>query len=170
MLEDLRPGDAALLVDVTDKDDRDPTRFGERNKPRGGLLDLRDAAGRGGRGVAVDSLDRVGDHDLRRKRFDLLQDPTHVGLGLDKQFGVIHAETVGPHLELAGRFLSREVEDSLARRRQLAAKLHQKRRLTDPGLARKQQHRAADDPAAENAVQFVTAGHKPHINRRFPFA
>ena len=67
----------------------------------------------------------------------------------------------GPELDLQRRLLAGIIEHFLAFLRQHGRYFQQQGRLPHPGLAADQDHRVADDAAAQDAVEFVHAGDQP---------
>ncbi len=64
------------------------------------------------------------------------------------------AEPFSPELDLPGRLLAGDVENRQAPAGQFFEDLQEERRFPDAGIAPDQDRGAADDPAAQDAVQF----------------
>ena len=68
------------------------------------------------------------------------------------------AEPLGAQPHLRHRFLAGDIDRAMAGARQRGGGLDQQRRFADAGIARHQQHRAAHEAAAGDAVEFGDAG------------
>src|SRR5438552_9956316 len=121
MLEGLRSGEAAILRDVADEDDRDPLPLCELHESESGLADLADAACRSVELVDRHRLDRVDDDERRVARSGVLGDPTDLALGDDPDSAarsahaatprrVEKAEARGAEPDLGARFLAGRIE------------------------------------------------------------
>ena len=92
VLDDLGPGERALLGDMADEHDRDPAALGEVDEFHAAFAQLRDRA-RGGRQVRlIDHLDRVDDHHAGVDLVNLVGDALDVGLGEDQQVIAVDGE------------------------------------------------------------------------------
>ena len=68
------------------------------------------------------------------------------------------AEPLGAQPHLRHRLLAGDVDRAMARARERRGDLDQQRRLADAGIAAEQQHRAAHEAAAGDAVELGDAG------------
>ena len=90
---------------------------------------------------------------LRQRRHDVLD--RGFGGKLDRR--VARPEPFGAQPHLRHRLLAGNVDGAVAGARQRRRGLDQQRRLADAGVAGHQQHRAADEAAAGDAVEFGQA-------------
>ena len=83
---------------------------------------------------------------------------------LDRGFGgqlhrrVGEAQTLGAQPHLRHRFLAGDIDRAMAGPRHQAGSLRQQRRFADAGIAADQQHRAAHETAAGDAIEFGHPG------------
>ena len=91
---------------------------------------------------------------LAQRRDDVLD--RGFGRELDRRLG--KAEPLGAQPHLRDRFLARDVDRAVAGLRERGGGLDQQRRFADAGIAADQQHRAAHEAAAGDAVEFGHAG------------
>ena len=90
----------------------------------------------------------------RQRRDDVLD--RGLGRELDRRVG--EAEPLGAQPHLRDGFLAGDVDGAVAGARERRRGLDQQRRFADAGIARHQQHRAAHEAAAGDAVEFGDAG------------
>ena len=162
VLEHLRPGDSTLLVDMSDDTDGHTAALGQLHERHGAVLDLTDAAGRGGAFGVIERLDGVGNQDIRRDLADGLHNGRHVGLGKQKQIFAFHVEPVGTHFDLAFTFLAGNVQNPLTFP-EIGADLKQQRRFSDARRTADEHQRTAHAAPAKNAVKLPQSGGKPQL-------
>ena len=80
------------------------------------------------------------------------------GRELDRRLG--EAEALGAQPHLRDRLLAGDVDHAVAGLRERGGRLDQQRRFADAGIAADQQHRAAHEAAAGDAVELGHAGGK----------
>ena len=154
MLEDLRPCDAPLLIDMTDEDDRHALGLAVLQQGGGALAYLRDAP-RGGVGeLGLYGLYGVDDEDLWLGVDGGGEDLLEVRLGIDQAVIVCPADAVCTHLELGEALFARDVERLVW---QAEDGLQDKGRLPDTWLPPEEDEGAFDEPATEDAVQLGIA-------------
>ncbi len=155
----LRPGQRAILRDVSDKDDRDALPLRELHQPQRGLADLADAPGRplelaDGRG-----LDGVDDDELGPLIPGDLGDPPDLRLGDDPDplaaGSIEQAQPRRPQPDLGGRLLAGRVEDAGAGGGDARGSLEEERRLADPRFATDQDDRTLDQPATQHTIELA---------------
>jgi len=80
------------------------------------------------------------------------------GLGseFDRRVGQAEAFSAQPHL--GGSFFTGDVDGAVAGAGERGASLDQQGRFADAGIAGHQDHRAAHETAAGDAVEFIQAG------------
>ena len=151
MLEDLRPCDAPLLVDMTDEDDRHTLSLAVLQQGGGALAYLRDAP-RGGVGeLGLYGLYGVDDEDLWLGVDGGGEDLLEVRLGIDQAVIVCPADAVCTHLELGEALFARDVERLVW---QAEDGLQDKGGLPDTWLPAEEDEGAFDESATEYAVQL----------------
>ena len=166
VFQNLRTRNTAFLIDMTHHDDRHSLALGFVDERERGFLDLRHASRGGVDRRRIDRLNGVHNDDLGFYAVGFGKDFFDVRFGQDKEIGSAHAQPLGSQLELTARFLARDIEDPPTVTERVAD-LHQERGFTDTRLARKQDHRAVDQTAAEHAVQFSQSRVLPHIGGNF---
>ena len=80
------------------------------------------------------------------------------GLSGELDRGAGETEPFGAQPHLRDRLFTRNIDRALLRLRQRRRHLDQQRRLADAGIAAEQQHRAAHEAAAGDAIEFGDAG------------
>ena len=159
VLDHARSCDLAVLGDMADQNDGGAGTLGKTDERLRRAAHLRDRAGRGFDRVGPHGLDRVDDDQARRlalaQRGDDVLD-RGFGRKLDRRFRQPEAFRAQPHLR--DRFFARNVDGAVSGLRQRGRGLDQQRRFADAGIARHQQHRAAHEAAAGDAVEFGHAG------------
>ena len=75
--------------------------------------------------------------------------------------GIAQGEPLGTQAHLRHRLLAGNVDRPVSDARQQGRRLDQERRLADTGIAADEQHRAAHESAADDAVKLGHAGGKP---------
>ena len=152
VLQYLRAGDAAFLVDMADQEDRDTALLGILQDHGAALTHLRDAAGRGFHQLREDGLNRVDDQqiglDIRRLRKDLLQ----VGFAEDEALRIVVRQPISPQLQLPAALLARDIERLPLRQPQDG--LQHQRRFTDARLSADQHQGALHQAATQHPVQL----------------
>src|SRR5690606_31653081 len=96
VLEQLGPGDAAFLGDVTDEDRGNVAIFGETNQAGGALPDLGDPTRCPGGVWHAYRLDRVDDHQVGRVGLGRGQDAIDVVVGNERDIGTGHRQALSP--------------------------------------------------------------------------
>ena len=92
----------------------------------------------------------------------MAQDGLHVGFGGQVHLIVGAPGAFGPHPDLAGRLLARDIQRPPATLGPPVGDREQQGRLADSGIAGQQGHRSGDHPAAEHPVKFTDpGGHVP---------
>ena len=162
MLQHLRAGDAALLVDVADDEHRDPLPLGQLHQRHGAVLHLPHAAGRRVQLLVVQGLDGVHDQHVRRLPADTFQHVAQPRLRQDEQVFAVHGQAFGPQLQLPGGLLAGDVQH-LAGAAQLLADLEHQRGLADAGRSAHQHQRALHGAAAQHAIQLPHAGGEAYL-------
>jgi hypothetical protein len=159
VLDHAGAGDLAVLGDVADEDEGGARLLGEADQRLRRGADLGHGARRGLHRVGPHGLDRVDHHEARRgalrQRGD---DVLHRGLGGELHRGVGEAEALGAQPHLRHRLLAGDIDRAMAGPRQQAGGLGQQGRFADARIAADQQHRAADEAAAGDAVELRHAG------------
>jgi hypothetical protein len=95
VLEHPRPGERALLRDVTDQHDRERALLGQRHELVRASSDLHHRTGRGTEQRIVHGLDRVDDDDRRLHFVDRSDDLRQRRLGQQPQVGSHRGEALG---------------------------------------------------------------------------
>src|SRR5437899_3709808 len=155
VLQHARPGDGALLVHVTDQEDRDVAALGEQHQASGAFPHLADAARRRGDAAHEDCLDGVDDRHHRPRLFEVLDDAVEVVFGQHYQPFALDAQPLRAQLQLLDRLFARDIQDRSIGARHLAGELEQERRLADPGVAADQHQRAGYDAAAQDLIELA---------------
>ena len=161
VLQNLRSGDRAFLIDVADDKRGDIHGFCKLHHRHGAVFHLTDAAGRGGDVVIVHRLYRVNDQNIRFQILHALCNGVDIRFCKDEKIVTRYAEPLRAHFKLALAFLTGHIQD--LRVRDIAAYLQQQRGFSDAGRAADQYERAANSAAAENAVHFRHAGGKTNF-------
>ena len=97
---------------------------------------------------------------LRQRRHDILD--RGFGRHLDRRVG--EPEPLGAQPHLGHGLLAGNIDGAVTAARECGRDFEQQRRFADAGIAAEQQHRAAHQAAAGDAIEFGDAGGKP---RRF---
>ncbi len=159
VLDDARSGDLAVLGDMADEDHRRAAALREPDQRLRRAAHLGDGSGRRFDRLGPHRLDRVDDGERRRlplgKRRD---DVLDIGLGCELDQGVAEAEALGPKPHLRDRLLARDIDDAMPALGERGRDLHQHRRLADARIAADEDHRAAHEAAAGDAVELGKAG------------
>ena len=159
VLDHAGAGDLAVLGDVADQDDGRAGVLGVADERLRRAAHLGHRAGRGIDHVGPHGLDRIDDDEARRRAFGQRGDDVlDRGLGRELDLGVAEAEPFGAQPHLRHRLLAGDVDRAVAGARQRRRGLDQQGRFADAGVAGHQQHRAADEAAAGDAVEFGDAG------------
>ena len=169
MLQDLRSGQRAFLVDVANQDDRHAARLGKAEQGRGAFAHLCDAAWRGIHVFGGNRLDGVDDYDFGLHLFYICEDVLKGCFGQDEQIVLlgIHRclhESFGAHLQLVGAFLTAHVEYLPFSHAEHG--LQGQRTLADAWFAAQQDDAAGHQSATQHPVQFSVV----HIDARFVLA
>ena len=166
VLDHARPGDLPVLGDMAHENHRRAAGLGVADQMLGARTHLRDRARRRFHRIGPHGLDRI-DHDqcrhrtLRERRDDVLD----IGLGgeFHRALGQPHPLGAQPHLP--HRLLARNIGDAAPRIGERRRSLHQERGFADSRITADQDHRAAHEAAAGDAVEFGNAGRR---TRRLP--
>ena len=153
VLERLRAGDAPLLGDVPDEEQRAAAALGVLDEPLGAGAHLPHRPGQARQLLAVQRLDGVDEERFGLRLLGGGEDRLDDGLAGDQQAGVAAAQPLGPQPQLARRLLGAGVEHPPAGPRQRVGDLQQQRRLADPRLAGEQHRAPGHHAAAEHAVE-----------------
>src|SRR5262249_8922338 len=86
------------------------------------------------------------------------EDVFHRSLSCKLDRGGGEAETLGAQPYLRDRFLARDIDGALPGARERGCGLDQQGRFADAGVAADEQHRATDEAAAGDTVEFSDAG------------
>ena len=105
--------------------------------------------------LAVHGLDRIHNHQVRRRFFGLLQDGGHIRLAENEAVGGVSAQAVGPHLHLLHAFLTGDVQR--LEFRPVQGQLQRQRTFADAGFSAHQHQGALHDAPAQQAVYFGRA-------------
>ena len=168
VLDHARAGDLAVLGDMADQHDAGAGLLRKADERLRGGAHLRDRAGRGFHHVGPHGLDGI-DHDQPRRlsarqgREDVLDR----GFGGELDLGVRQRQPLGAQPHLRDGFLAGDIDRALADARERGRDLNEQRRLADAGIAADEQHRAAHEPAAGDAVEFGQSGGKARRFMRF---
>ena len=92
VLQNARPGEAAVLGHVADQHHRTTARFGPARQVRGAFAHLRDRARRRAELIGVDGLDRIDDRDSRPLDVERREDLLELDLGLHPNPRSVQAE------------------------------------------------------------------------------
>ena len=154
MLQYLRSGDAAFLVDVPDEDDRCTRFLGKFQDGCRTLAHLHDAARRRVDILRRDGLYGVDDHQVGSRILDVRENLLQRRFARNEQVACLGmGDAVGTQLQLPCAFFARNVQHLLVREPEYRLK-HQ-RRLSDARFPAYQRERALYQSAAQYAVQFV---------------
>ena len=159
VLEDARPGDGAVLRDVTDEEDGHSLLLGDPQEAAGRFANLRHGAGSRADVRRVERLDRVDHADVRPLALDGRADEVEIRLGQDLDPAGA-AEPVGAELHLGRRLLACDERD-LPRAAHRAQGHEQQRRLPDPRVAADEDERGRDESASQHPIELGNAGRKP---------
>ncbi len=162
VLDHARAGDLAVLGDVADQDDGRARALGEADQRLRAGAHLRHGAGCGFDRVGPHGLDRIDDDEPRRlalaqRRHDVLDR----GLGGKLDRRACETEPLGAQPHLRHRLLAGNVDRAVPAAGERGRNLDQQRRLADAGIAAEQQHRAAHEAAAGDAVELGDPGGEP---------
>ncbi len=89
---------------------------------------------------------------------DVAERHLQIGFGGQVDLVVGAAGAFGPQPDLARRLLTGQIQRAPAASRPAVGDLEQQRRLADARVAGEQGHRAGNQPAAEDAVEFADPG------------
>ena len=157
VLDHARAGDLAVFGDVADQDDGGARALGVADQRLRAAAHLRDRAGRRFDQFGPHGLDRIDDDQPRRLALGHGGDDV-LDRGFGGEFdGFAQAQPLGAQPHLRDRFLAGDVDRAVAGARERGGGLQQQRRFADAGIARHQQHRAAHEAAAGDAVEFGDA-------------
>ena len=117
VLDDLGPGDLAVLGDMADQHQRQAAALSVTNQRRCAAAKLGDRAGRGLDALGPECLDRIDDDEGRwcrasKRRYDIGE----IGLSAERDRRLLEPETLGAHAHLRGRLFAREINDAGAGR------------------------------------------------------
>ncbi|MPN31417.1 hypothetical protein SDC9_178891 [bioreactor metagenome] len=113
-------------------------------------------------------MNGVHDQHVAARVGRLVHDLIQIGLAEDVDV-VFHAEAIRAQLDLGRALLSGDIQNgALAGKR--VRRLQEKRRFSDARITAKQHHHAANQPAAEDAVEFAHAGGDALLRQRNNFA
>ena len=159
MLDHARAGDLPVLGDVADQHQRRAGFLGVANERLRRAAHLRHRAGRAVDGVAPHGLDGV-DHDQPRclALGDGGDDVLDRGFRREFDRRLREAEPFGAQPHLRDGFFAGDIDGAVAGARERGGGLNEQRRFADAGIARHQQHRAGDEAAAGDAIEFGDAG------------
>ncbi len=163
VLERLRSGEASVLGDVSDQEDRHVLPLGGEQQLRGRFAHLADAAGRRLKLQREDRLNRVHDDERRLDAGDLLEYALEARLRQQVQRRAADAKPLATRFDLMLRLFAGAVQHRADRPRHVGRRLQQQRRLADARLAAQQHQRTRDDAAAQHAVEFVDGGGEPRV-------
>ena len=153
------PGDLPVLGDMADQNDRRAGLLGKADQRLRAAAHLGHRAGRGFDRVGPHGLDRIDDDQPRRLAFRQRRDDVlDRGLGRELDRRVAQAQPLGAQTHLRDRFFAGDVDGAVAGARERGGSLDQQGRFADAGIAADQQHRAAHEAAAGDAVEFGDAG------------
>jgi hypothetical protein len=155
VLDHARTGDLAVLGDMADQDHGRARALGEADQRLRARAHLRHRAGRGLDRVGPHGLDGVDDDEawrfaLGQRRHDILDR----GLGRQLDLGAGKPEPLGAQPHLRHRLLARNIDRAVAGLGERGRNLDQERRFADAGVAAEEQHRAAHEAAAGDAVEL----------------
>ena len=137
-----------------------PVLLGEADQRLGADAHLRDGAGRRFDAVGPHGLDRIDDDEdaAAGRPASVARMSSTVVSAASSTGGVGEPEPLGAQAHLRHRLLAGDIDDALAALRQRGRGLDQQRRLADARIAADQQHRAAHEAAAGDAVELGDAG------------
>ena len=124
MLEHFRPGETAVLRDVTHQDQYGARLLGIAGQLRSAIPDLRHTAGGRRERLAVHHLNGVDNENLRFQRFSRRQDRVDIGFCHQPQLIRRQTQAIGAQSNLLRRLLTSHIERGV-RRRQLAQGLQE---------------------------------------------
>ncbi|MBQ4437220.1 MAG: hypothetical protein II879_14165 [Clostridia bacterium] len=143
---------------MSDQHDRAAAQLGIAHQQGSTFADLADGAGSAGHFGPVHRLDGVHHAVVRLDLFQAFFDRVHRVFGQNQHFGVVRAEALRAQFDLAGAFLTGDIEHPLAKAAQVGAYLQKQGGFADAGFTAEEQQRAFDQPAAQHAVQLAQAG------------
>ncbi len=109
--------------------------------------------------VGPHGLDGIDDDEAGRLAFGQRGDDVlDRGFGREFDLGIAQSEPFGAQPDLRHGFLAGDIDGAVAAAGERRRGLDQKRRFADAGVAGHQQHRAAHEAAAGDAIQFRQAG------------
>ena len=113
-------------------------------------------------GVGPHRLDQIDDNEAGIRPFRQRGDDVfNRSLGCKFDCRIAQSEPVGAKAHLRDGFLTRNVDCTVAETRERTGGLYQEGRLTDAGVAADQQHRAAHESTAGDAVELGHARRQP---------
>ena len=154
VLEDARPGETAVLGDVTDDHDGDAAALGLDHQPVGARPHLYDAAGWGPQHRVGDGLDAVDHDEGGSDLVDGGDDVGHRGRRQQPQVGAYRTEPLGTQAYLLRALFGAHVQRG---RRPPCQQLEEQGALADSRFAAEQRDRTSDDAAAEHPVELADA-------------
>ena len=156
VLQDLGSGDAALLVDVADEDDRGVRFLGVALECGGTLAHLCHAAWGALQLLVGDGLDGIHNDQGGLEGADAGEDIVQRGFAQQVTLAVHAApgDAVGTHAQLLRALLTRDVEHTAGADAQHV--LQHQRGLADARLSSKQHDAARHEAATQHAIEFVT--------------
>jgi hypothetical protein len=157
VLEGARPGQVAILRDVTGHHHRDPLLLGQSHEGIGAGPDLRDAAGERARRVAQ-RLDRVHRQQERPPLPCGGEHRAQVPAGREGDGLARHAESPRPRRDLPVGFLAGHEQARAARPGQRGQEMQHERGLADAGLARQERDRRRHEPSPQHTVETGEPG------------
>ena len=170
MFQHARPGDVALFGHMPHQEHRHPAAFGQLAQAVGALPHLGDAPGGGGQLLHVRRLDRVHDQHLRLDLGHMLEDRAQVGFRHQIQVLRSQPQPVGPHFDLARRFLAGDIQHRSGAVRQQRRRLKEQGGLAHAGIATDQDHAARHDPPAQHAGELLDGQRQAHAGIRADLA
>ena len=158
VLDHPRAGDLPVLGDVADEDHGRAGGLGEANQRLGAAADLGDGPGRRFHRLRPHGLDRIDDGERGRPPCDSVatMSSTLVSAASSTEASA-KPEALGAQPHLRHRLFARDVGDAVPAVGERRRGLHQQRRLADARIAAEQDHRAAHEAAAGDAVEFGDA-------------
>ncbi len=162
MLQYLRAGDAAFLVDVAHDKGCESAGFCLPHHRHGTFPHLADASGGRGNVAVKHGLYRVDDHNRRLEPVNCRGDFRQLSLCQHIDFPLGYAQALGAHLQLAAAFLAGHIQNSFTGAHQ-AAELEKKRGLPHPGRAAHKNDGTAHGSSAKHAVKLADAREKPDL-------
>ena len=155
VLECLRTGDSSFACDVSNDEHGDPRFFRKAHQPCRALTHLSDASGCTIEIRSEYRLDRIDDENRRRLGGGSRNDRLEQCLPEEIDIARLIRKPVSSQLHLERRLLSRDVQRSVARCLELRRDLEQESRFADARLSADQDHRAWNDSAAEDKIEFT---------------